>query len=716
MCCEAPGALDQPAEVIEMIARYRALQAERGWDWGDDRIDLFRWARFAALGPVLEAYGETGDWPAAVRAVLGADLPAGVVVVRIEEDRRLSARTGPARLGLAGRPVQLDVVLDSAALDEVTVTVAGRPTRVPAGGAAVATVDLDGGGPALRVALGDGALGDRPLGDRPLGGRALAVESAVRTVPAAELRLTSPRCARWSVTDAAGGAWFPAGVPAKWDVHDRPFFHARDVTLAVPAAALRVACARGLEYDRVEQEVTPAPGECRTVDCDPPRLVDPAATGWYGGDLHVHLNYSGDLVCTPPDAARMQLGEGLHLLNLVAGNCQTSLVYDRELLETTAGTDLPWSGPDAVARMGVEYRNDLLGHVHGLGPSAPPGRYHAGHERSDAPADWPPNRDACAELRALGATVGYAHPSYTPFPDGSTDDFFATPRSVEARELVADAALGVVDSVDLISPFDDEGAVFLYHRLLSCGLRLAATAGTDAFLSFAHGPGVASNPPGWGRVYAQLGDRPLSVAAFQDAIRAGRTVVTNGPWLILEVGGAGPGTVLDAAAGDRLRIRATVTGAGAGEVTVVGPDGPLATGPGTVELETTVDSALWIAAVARGPGHPNTLDRAVLAHTSPVYVDVAGRRVARARDARWCLDLLDRLEGFAAEHGHFDAAGQLRDLVAVLEEARAFYRGVVATAPPPPGPGGSPGAPRPAAGSGYSGSTGSPGASRRSDR
>src|SRR6185436_15706541 len=107
---------------------------------------------------------------------------------------------------------------------------------------------------------------------------------------------------------------------------------------------------------------------------------------------------------------------------------------------------------------------------------------------------------------------------------------------VEARELVADAALGLVDSIDIISPYDDEGAIVLYHRLLSCGLRLAATAGTDCFLSFSR-LGVASNPPGWGRVYAHLGDEPLSVAAFQAAVRAGRTVVTNGPWLTLTVDG-----------------------------------------------------------------------------------------------------------------------------------------------------------------------------------
>jgi hypothetical protein len=160
------------------------------------------------------------------------------------------------------------------------------------------------------------------------------------------------------------------------------------------------------------------------------------------------------------------------------------------------GQDLPWSGGSAVARMGVEYRNDLLGHVHALDPSGVPTRYYAGHERSDNPDDWPPNRQVCEEFRRLGATVGYPHPAFRSFPaDWSADASFENPRSVEARELVVDAALGVVDCVDLLSPFDDDGAIFLYHRLLSCGLRLAATAGTDAFLSFSHGPGVAPTRP-----------------------------------------------------------------------------------------------------------------------------------------------------------------------------------------------------------------------------
>jgi glutathione S-transferase len=73
----------------------------------------------------------------------------------------------------------------------------------------------------------------------------------------------------------------------------------------------------------------------------------------------------------------------------------------------------------------------------------------------------------------------------------------------------------------------------------------------------------------------------------------------------------------------------------------------------------------------------------VLAHTSPVYVDLGGRRVARGDDARWCLALLKRLEQFVGQHGHFEPATRadhLGDLVAVLDQARAFYREVAASA------------------------------------
>lgn len=91
--------------------------------------------------------------------------------------------------------------------------------------------------------------------------------------------------------------------------------------------------------------------------------------------------------------------------------------------------------------------------------------------------------------------------------------------------------------------------------------------------------------------------------------------------------------------------------------------------------------------MGRGRGlrrfYPNTLDESVPAHTSPVYVDVAGERVRRVADARWCLTFLDTLERFVDEHGYFHSEtrdAHFGDLVSVLDEARSFYSRVAGTA------------------------------------
>jgi hypothetical protein len=61
-----------------------------------------------------------------VRSVIGADVPAGIVVVHIDDDGGLRADVGPARPAIAGRTVGIDIVVGSAAARDVSVTLAGR--------------------------------------------------------------------------------------------------------------------------------------------------------------------------------------------------------------------------------------------------------------------------------------------------------------------------------------------------------------------------------------------------------------------------------------------------------------------------------------------------------------------------------------------------------------------------------------------------------------
>jgi len=576
-------------------------------------------------------------------------------------------RTGPLPYAVPGRPVEIAVVVRSAAPDPCAVRIADETVALPPGGTDVVVVRVDHATPELRFEV-DGAVA--------------APVPVAEAVPAGRLRLRSSRSSRWSVADDRGDAWFPEGVLRKWDAHGRPWFHGADVELEVPAGTLQVRTTRGMEHHTVDQQFEVAAGRRVDVSAEPGRWYDAAAAGWFGADLHVHLNYSGDHVATPADAAAMQDGEALHVLHLVAGNQSTARVYDVEAFEHWAGADLPWSADAALARWGVEYRNDLYGHLHAFGSDGPPSRYHSGHPRSDHPADWPPNAVACEELASLGATIGYTHPILgSAITADSPAAAFAVPRSCEARELVADAALGLVDSVDLIGPASTDGPTILYHRLLNTGLRLTASAGTDTMLSMAR-VGPFSNPPGWARVYAHLGAGRPTADGWKEAIRAGRTFVTNGPWVELTVDAAGPGDVLDLAAGERLVAWARCTGPGIEAIRLVGPDGTLAEttaedGTAEVHLALGVDEPTWIAAVVDGRTDPAVLYGTAFAHTTPVYVDVDGRRIGRAQDARWCLEWLDRFEALAGEHGTYDDPSQLQDLVDVLDRARSYYGALV---------------------------------------
>jgi len=393
MCCEEEST---PLVVADMVTRYRALLDERGFDWGDDQASALAKAIMALKGwwdpdkmatalalfedarREANATGSVRDPAGLSELILGMlpdPLPTGLAVIH----RDTVMVREPAPFAIARHPVSYQVFVvgrDEApplALVEATVSV-DQP-------------DLEAEGLRLR---------------------------AVEPVASGTVRLVSDAVSRWRVWDERGGAWFPDNLLRKYDHHGRPFFHGNDLTLDVPIGKTVIEVGRGCEFRPTRVDVDVAAGSETVAKLAPTRLYDAAARGWYVADLHVHMNYSGDLVCTPPDAARMQQGEALHLMNLVAANWNTALIYEQEAFEHFAGQDLPWSDEDSIARWGIEYRNDLLGHFTALNLSGPPTRYQTGHRRSEEPQDWPPNAVAAAECRSLGATVGYTHPVLAP--------------------------------------------------------------------------------------------------------------------------------------------------------------------------------------------------------------------------------------------------------------------------------------------------------------
>jgi hypothetical protein len=240
-------------------------------------------------------------------------------------------------------------------------------------------------------------------------------------------------------------------------------------------------------------------------------------------------------------------------------------------------------------------------------------------------------------------------------------------------EALAALVLGKVDAYE-VSRFDDPEPEVLAHwyRLLDCGLRvpLAGGSGKD-------GNAVAL---GGVRTYARLPPgEALSYAAWVEAVRAGRTFVTNGPLLTLTVEGQVPGAAAEVPpGGGRLRLRVEARGAApfdrlevlAGGAVIADKEASGDRQSAVLEVEHAPAGGGWLA--ARCWGRERLADgQCVYAHTSPVYVRAEGRPVRpSAETVAPFLAVLDQTSEWVTREARCENEKQREHLVGVLEEAR----------------------------------------------
>lgn len=655
MCCEDAVA-DFPAVMAQMVATARhRLRSPQSWGadvWnsavvarplhhaGDAALEAL-WSRFT------DDRGLTAqDVAAALVGACDVDTVPGLVRLTVSDAGATWSAPTP-NVAAEGVVVDVPVLVSSNA---------STPTRVTVGDESVAL--SNGEHVLLEEHLDDNAHAITVVVDEVSHTSPGAVERVVGSV----LRLTADLPCRWSVTDPDGNAHFPRGAMRKWDVHGRGYAHGDDLEVVVPPGEFVVRAVRGIEFSPFEVNARVEAGTEVTVGAELERRFDPHASGWWSADLHVHANYGGEHAVSADQAIAMQRGEGLDFMNLVAANQLTEHVHDVGLFRAALNHQLPGSH-ESPAYAGLEYRNDLYGHVHVTGAARDVGRYQTGHAQGAVRVYVPFNHEAAADFRSVGAIIGYCHPVFPVWGDDPQDVLERVMgrtdlRNSEARCAVLDAALGVVDSVDVLSNADDLASAELYRRMVGAGLRVAASAGSDAMLSLRH-MGVHSNPPGWVRMYARTGG-PISLQTLQSAIRAGRTIATNGPWLMLDIDGHAPGDDLEVPVS--TTVLATVRATTDGPFTVrlhrgsqLVHEWDVAAGEGSrgwsASVPLLVCSPDAVTAELIGGSDPLVLDDRAFAHTSPVHVLIDGHSVRRDDDVNWCLLWLERLHALVTQHG-----------------------------------------------------------------
>lgn len=413
------------------------------------------------------------------------------------------------------------------------------------------------------------------------------------------------------------------------------YWHSRGRdTITVPPGTYSVQVWRGPEWRSLARTVVVRPDVATTNLFALGRLANLPASGWWGGDVHVHMNYGGAYRNTPEHLAHQARAEGLHVVqNLIVNKEQRipDIAYWRP--------GLLYSSPDLIIANGQEFHTGLWGHSSLLGI-----REHyvlpdyAAYPGTALASLYPTNAAVFDIARAQGGLTGYVHPF----------DFRPTLEEMQGGvpyELPVDVALGKVDFLEVMGYADHLITSEIWYRLLNCGFRVPAAAGTDAFPNFANLRG----PPGLVRTYAKAGSR-LDNRRWLEALKAGRTMVTNAPLLSLTVNGQEPGSEIRLPFSGRHRVRARVTlrsSIPVDHLEIVSNGKVVARFPGRVSDTTVtlpVTATTWFIARAYSdrPRLP-VLDLYPFASTSPVYVQVGNAPPSCRDDAEFFLRWINLL-------------------------------------------------------------------------
>src|SRR5216117_2639672 len=456
--------------------------------------------------------------------------------------------------------------------------------------------------------------------------------------------------ARVSVSGPDGRAYAPDDAwrhaDEAFDRSERAFeysyFHSTgSAELTVPAGQMHVEVWRGPEYRVARVDVAVPAGGRRVQRVILDRLDNLPRRGWWSGDLHVHMNYGGAYRNTPAHLAFQAQAEDLHVVeNLIVNKEQR--IPDIAYFRTDAD---PISSRTFLLRHSQEFHTSVWGHLGLLGLTS---HYllpeYAGYPNTPAASLALTNATVADLAHAQRGLVGYVHPFDTkPDPADTTAPLF--------YELPVDVALGKVDYIEVMGYSDHLITSEIWYRLLNCGFRLPAAAGTDAFPNFASLRG----PPGLVRVFVNSG-ATLNHAAWLAGLKAGRTFVTNAPLLEFSLAGHPIGDEIRLSAGShrlaaRVRLRSNVA---IDHLEIVGNGKVVATIPLRGDRMTAGDSVSipistsgwYVLRAYSDRSEMPVLDLYPFASTSPIYVQVDGQPVRSAEDAAFFVRWIDRLDAF----------------------------------------------------------------------
>lgn len=539
--------------------------------------------------------------------------------------------------------------------------------------ARIAYVSNDGGNTSLWIVTVPGGKRERVVARTrryrsPVGRLVLSVVDSISRQPIAARLSVRHSDGRFFAPD---NAWRHTDEAIERDGQrfEYGYWHSRGVdTLALPPDRYTVQIWRGPEWRTVSRDVdvraTATASNRFVISPMLPARSSLRSQGWWGGDAHVHMNYGGAYRNTPENLAHQARAEGLSVVqNLIVNKEQRipDIAYWRP------GNLL--ASPDVIIANGQEFHTGLWGHASLLGlrenlvlPD------YAGYPATPLASLFPTNAAVFDVARAQGAITGYVHP-FDFMPE------FSEITGGIPYELPVDVATRRVDFLEVMGYSDHLITSSIWYKLLNCGFRIPAVAGTDAFPNFA----TLRGPPGLVRTYAKSG-ATLDGRRWLDAIKAGRTFVTNAPLLTFTLNGRESGSDIAFPFSGTHLVRARVTlrsNVPVDHLEIIGNGRVVARFTGRVTDTTVVlqvaNTGWYVARAYSDKPRLPVLDLYPFASTSPIYVSVGNTPPNCREDAEFFLRWINLLGQRVRADTNWNTASERDRALALISRAHEEF-------------------------------------------
>jgi len=429
------------------------------------------------------------------------------------------------------------------------------------------------------------------------------------------------------------------------------------VVVRVPRTKIKIEALRGLQTELTTQTLDLSDQETATVSITLRQFYDAASRGWVAGNTHLHL-------------MKMTLDEADRYLRVVPQADDLKLVFlsvlrripdERDYISNLfvmnsleGGGDLQRLSENGVLfANGEEHRHNFgkgdegYGHVMLLDlqklirpVSIGPGIMRAG-------TDGMSLRRGIEMARDDDATVIWCHNHF-------------------GLEDIPNWLAGLLHAQNIFDGGNRGGYESSYYRYLNIGLHVPFSSGTDwTIFDFS-------------RVYVPV-DGELTTKKWLKELRAGRSFITNGPLLELETERGGLGDTLKLTSPNSV----TVVGRGMGRRDFKALE-LVFNGKVVHRVKATKEGGYYVADMRhaleiREPGWfalripsgvgKTELDGELFAHTSPIYVSVAGKQIFRKDVAKEMIGEIEQSIDTIQKKGLFATDGDREAVLKVYRDA-----------------------------------------------